>query len=115
MQKPIEEMSDHEMLVELLREKRRAETLRYVKISVYAAIIITIGILCAIYLPPIIAYFRKLNETVQQIQQAMQQVQSATDSVRDTVAGIGESGADALREASEKLNELLEKVPRFFR
>ena len=110
MQKPIEEMSDHEMLVELLREKRRAGTLRYVKIAVYSAIIIAIGILCAIYLPPIIAYL-----TVQQIQQAMQQIQSATDSVRDTVAGIGESGADALREASEKLNELLEKVPRFFR
>lgn len=37
MQKSIEEMSDHEMLVELLQEKRRAETLRYVKIAVYAA------------------------------------------------------------------------------
>lgn len=115
MRKSIEEMTDHEMLTELLREKRREENWRYVKLGVYALIIVAIAILCAIYLPPVIAYFRRLNESIQQIQQALQQLQNTTDSVKSTVAELGESGAEALHSAVDKLNELLEKVSRIFR
>lgn len=115
MRKPIEDMTDHEMLVELLSEKRREENRRYAKIGFYILIAVAIIILCAIYLPPVIAYFRKLNDTVQQIQQAIRQVQTTTDNIKSTVVGIGESGSEALKSAADKLNELLEKVPRIFR
>ena len=65
--KPIPEMTDREMLIELLQEKRRAENLRWVRLGVVAALVLAIGILCAVYLPPVIRYFRKLNELLERV------------------------------------------------
>ena len=65
--KPIPEMTDREILIELLQEKRRAENLRWVRLGVVAALVLAIGILCAVYLPPVIRYFRKLNELLERV------------------------------------------------
>ena len=60
-------MTDREILIELLQEKRRAENLRWVRLGVVAALVLAIGILCAVYLPPVIRYFRKLNELLERV------------------------------------------------
>ena len=115
MRKPIDEMTDHEMLVELLSEKRRTDTVRYIKLGAYVLIAIVIIVLCAKYLPPVIAYFRQLNETLNQLRQGIERVQTTTDNIKTTVNGIGESGAELLQSASNQLGELLEKIPKVFR
>ena len=115
MQKPIEMMTDHEMLQELLEEKRRADRVRSIKIAVCAAILIAVAVLCAIYLPPIIEYFRKLNESVQQIRSTLQELRAVTDAVRETVGNLRDAGTERLESALDRINELLEGFPAIFR
>lgn len=101
--------------LELLSEKRRTDTVRYIKLGAYALIAIVIIVLCAKYLPPVIAYFRQLNETLNQLRQGIERVQTTADNIKTTVNGIGESGAELLQSASNQLGELLEKIPKVFR
>ena len=107
MNRPVQEMTDREILEELLADKRRQDTLRRVRLGVYAALAVVIAVLLAKYLPPTVRYFRELDETMQQVRQAMEQVNAALDSVRQTVAGIEEGGAAALQDAADRLNELI--------
>lgn len=88
MLKPISAMTDHEMLVELMQEKRRGDTLRnttLIALGVLLAVLIYLGFR---YLPPIIDYFRSLNETIKTIQAGVDQVQSVTDSIKDSLGGL---------------------------
>lgn len=103
------------MLEELLKEKRGRDDIRTVKLILWALAAVVVAVLLAIYLPPVIAYFRRLNETIGQIQQTLDQIRAATDNVRDTVVSLGESGRSALQSAVGALNELLERIPRIFR
>ena len=88
MLKPISAMTDHEMLVELLQEKRRGETLRNIKLVLFGVFLALLAYLGFRYLPPVIEYFRGLNETIQKIQSGVDQVQTVTDSIKDSVGGL---------------------------
>ena len=115
MQKAIETMTDREILEELLQERRRDRTKEYIRWGLYAAALLAVAILCAVYLPPVIDYFRKLHDAVEQIRQGMDQVRAAADTVRDAVTRVGQGGSEALESALARLNELLEKLPAVFR
>lgn len=107
MNRPVQEMTDREILEELLADKRRQDTLRRVRLAVYAALAVALAVLLAKYLPPAIRYFRELDETLQQVRQATEQVNAALERVRQTIAGIEEGGAAALQDAADRLNELI--------
>jgi uncharacterized protein YoxC len=88
MLKPIATMTDHEMLVELLQEKRRNDRMKNIKYAILGAVLVILIILAAKYLPPVIRYFRSVQETLQQIQASVSQVQNLTDSVKESVSGL---------------------------
>ena len=115
MRRPVEEMTERELLEELVQEKRLQETLRRVRLGVYAVLAVAAAVLLAIYLPPVVRYFRQLSTTLQQIRQAVEQASAALDSVRQTVAGIEEGGAAALQSAADRLNELIGGISAWFR
>ena len=48
--KRYEEMSDHEILMELIREKRRNDRLRYVRYGIYALILAVLIALSRLYI-----------------------------------------------------------------
>ena len=54
MLKPIAAMSDHEMLVELMQEKRRNDRARNITYMIAGAILVLVIILLVRYLPPAI-------------------------------------------------------------
>ncbi len=128
MRRPVEEMTDRELLEELVKEKRLQETLRRIRIGIGAAIAVAVAILLAIYLPPVIRYFRQLNETIQQVRRvaeqagasldsvraAAEQVTASLDGMRQEIVSIESSGAAALQNAAERLNELLNSFPAWF-
>ena len=88
MFKPISAMSDHEMLVELLKEKRRNDRARNFKYMIAGACIVLIVILLAKYLPPVITFFRRIDSSLDQVQQGIGQVQDVADGIKDSVSSL---------------------------
>ena len=115
MKKPVAQMTEREMLEELITEKRRNDIVKIVFLGIFLAVSVIVIILLAVYLPPVIAFFRRLSESVQQVQEELQRVLNAADSVRETLSGIGSAGKDTLENAAAQLNELLERIAGFFR
>lgn len=88
MLKPISAMTDHEMLVELMQEKRRGDAMRNITLVLLGVVLAVLVYLGFRYLPPIIDYFKGLNETIQKIQTGVDQVQTVTDGIKDSVGGL---------------------------
>ena len=88
MLKPISAMTDHEMLVELMQEKRRGDTLRNIKLVLCGVLLAVLVYLGFRYLPPAIEFFRNLNDTVQKMQTGIDQVQTAADSIKESASGL---------------------------
>ena len=88
MLKPIAAMTDHEMLVELMQEKRRTDRARNIKYMIAGAIILLIIILLIKYLPPAIRYFRSLNESLNTIRGGVDSVRGVADNVNDKINSL---------------------------
>ena len=63
----IEEMTEREMLEELLEHKRRDQSARRVKLGITVLLLAALCVLLVAYLPPVVGYFRQLGEAVRQI------------------------------------------------
>lgn len=132
MSRPLEEMTDHEMLVELLEEKRYQERMRNLRIGCKAAVALAVVILLCIYLPPVIRTYRQLNETMQQVRDTVDQVKGAVEqvkgastrvqgtmdelqgtvnSIRSALDNLKQNGVDVLEGAMDQLNQLLQNFP----
>ena len=85
--KKIEEMSNRELMEELVADKRRQQTLEVVLIAVVLAAAIFVGI-------KVNAYIQEINNFISTADQALQQVSSYT------------AMFDSLGEVSEKVNDL---------
>jgi len=60
------EMSDHEILMELLEEKRKNDKLKTVKYAIYATILVLIIVVLAIYVPKIFTFINNYNDFMNQ-------------------------------------------------
>ena len=128
MRKPIKDMTDREILAELLAEKRRAEKWRYVGLGVRLAVLAVAAALCLRYLPPVLSFARDAYAAVEtanaQVAQARQQMegirsqlsdlQTTAEGIRTAVAGIQDIGSAALESAADRLNDLLSRFPRLW-
>ncbi|MBP5749714.1 MAG: hypothetical protein J6X24_02890 [Firmicutes bacterium] len=85
MLKPIAAMTDHEMLVELMQEKRRNDRARNIKYMIAGAIVLLIIILLIRYLPPAVRYFRSLTDSLNTIRSGVDSVRGVADNVNDKV------------------------------
>ena len=97
MLKPIAAMTDHEMLVELMHEKRRNDRARNIKYMIAGAVILLIVILLFKYLPPVIRYFRSLNESLDTIRGGVDSVRGLADNVNDKVNSLWDKLATLFR------------------
>lgn len=114
MRKRLEEMSERELLEELVAEKRQQETLRWIGWGLRLVVVIAIAVLLAIYLPPVIAYFRQLAALVEQVKSTLEQLKTTADQLQSALNGVTQGSSDALREAAERLNELLNGLKGLF-
>ena len=100
MPKPVETMSDHELLVELVREKRRADRERAVKTAVALAVLAVIVVLCVIYVP-------RIAQTVRQFQAVMDRLNRLKSSVTVRILRTGMAGTLQTTMARKMTNKLL--------
>ena len=98
--KSIGEMSDHEMLVELMKDKKRRDTLRNVKIVAYVLVIAAVVAAAVIYAPKIIG-------AVKEVQTLMGKINSIADQTSGVMSNFGDDTITQLKSAIEKLNNLL--------
>lgn len=103
MKKKIEEMTDHEILVELLKEKRMRDKIMYVKIAVYSVILITLMILGCIYIPKIVAFVNRVNEDLERIENTIIEFE-------ENMNTLMEYGREFYDETLVKITENVQKI-----
>ncbi len=136
MRKEIEKMSERELLMELVEEKRRAEKWRLVRLCAVGAVVLALAILCAVYVPRIVESVQRFNEAVTSLQNTTNQIQSFYNGVKDAgldklseaaenidaaaqeakriMDGLSEAGLGDLKDSLAGLNDFAEKVRGFF-
>ena len=122
MLKPIETMSDHELLMELVREKRRADRVRCVKLAVVLVLLAAILVLCIIYVPRIMetvhryqAIMERLDQAAARMDEAADQMRQASAQVTEFFGDLGENSMQAWEQSVEEVAELLDGLKNMFR
>lgn len=136
MKKEIGLMSDRELLMELVEDKRRAEKWERVRLIAAAALLLAVAVLAAVYVPRLAATLRRVNETMDQVQTLTAQAevffdeiqQIGADKLAETVENVNaaaqeageimdklkEAGLENLQQAFKDLSEITEKIRVFF-
>lgn len=104
--KPVAEMSDRELLMELVTEKRRQEKMRYVKYTVWGIVIIALIVLACIYVPKIAAAYEQVMEACAQIQEVSERADSVASQAEETMNNINDTLINKLNPAIDSYNSL---------
>ncbi|MBR4454954.1 MAG: hypothetical protein IKS32_01875 [Solobacterium sp.] len=81
----IEEMTERELLMELVAEKRRAETWRILHLCFDLILLLVFTVAAVIYGPKVIRFFQGLSEAIQNLQQ---QINDLSEIVGKISAGL---------------------------
>ncbi len=98
--KDINEMSDHELLMELVVDKRRRDKLRYVKIAFY-------GIICLFIVYLGFKYVPKIKELVDSYKQIAAKYDALADELQGTSGKINELASQFSDGTIEKMKSLV--------
>lgn len=101
--KNVEEMTDREILVELLAEKRKNDILRYVRYFVYA-------VLCAVVVYFYLKFAREFKEIVDSFHQIQSQVDSFQEQFNNISGSFEEISSSFDPEAIKEIQQLAEKL-----
>ena len=122
MLKPIETMSDHELLMELVRDKRLRDRERAVKTAVALLVLAAILVLCIIYVPRIVetvqryqAIMERMDQAVGRLNEAADQMRQASSQVTEFFGDMGEDSLRAWQQSVEEVDELLQGLKNMFR
>ena len=134
-------MTERELIMELVIDKRREEKIRYIKYGIIAAVLILIVILLLVYLPPIVRTFDKIDGAVDMLQNEIDNIKGSFDEAMGKLSEfeamadefsslgdlkekfaaleelgdrLGEVDFEAFNEVITKLNNLVNKVPWLF-
>ena len=136
MRKDIQSMSDHELLMELVAEKRKLERLRHIKEICLAILLVIVVILGCVYIPKILAPFRQFQEMSGQLQAALNRFNASMDSyeqlsdqarslfdqlgsldlskLQETMDQLRSLNLPELQETADKLSQLVSRVGGLF-
>ena len=111
----IEEMTDRQLLEELVKDKRKNEILGYIEIALLVIALIMIGIVIYKYVPLI-------RESLAQAKQLMSDLDAARKQIDDLVASLNDGTMEELKQVIETLNDgsleemkqLIERMNRVF-
>lgn len=110
MPKNIGNMTDHELLEELVLQGRRAERMSRVKICLVAVLLLLVAILALVYIPKIMAPIRQLNESMIQIRGTMEKAQTILGQFDEETVGKFKETMESLSETSQQARVLLQKL-----
>ena len=143
MNRPVPEtMTDRELLMELVEDKRRQEKIKYIEWGIAAAVIILVIVLLLVYLPPVVKTFKEVDSAVDMMQSEIDNIKGSFDEAMEKLsefealadkipdlegleekfAGLEELGEklkevdfEGLNEVITKLNNLVNKFPWLFK
>ena len=98
--KDYSQMSDHELLMELVKEKRRSDKIRYIRYGIHALILLAIVVVGIIYVLKIVAVIRRYNAFMDQMEGLNDKVSSF---VNEGTIGL----LDSVKSIMEKVQSLL--------
>ena len=101
--RPLEEMNDHELLMELIEEKRRNQKIRYIKYGILAVAVIVIAIIVSSWIP-------KIREAIETYNTVMKQVDSATGKINEFMGKIDFSVLEELETTMGDVQDLMGKL-----
>ena len=73
------EKSDHELLMELIEEKRKLEKIRKIKIIIWCVILALIIAGLSVVVPKIIEMYKSYQEAMKELNQILQQAQAISE------------------------------------
>lgn len=121
MRKDIHHMTDHELLLELVAEKRRLEDLRRVRLIVTLIVLAAVILLAVIYIPRILAPIREFQQNMDELKRSLdrfnsslQQMDEMTSEARAFFQQVGDLGLEKMQQSVEQLSEALGRVTGFF-
>ena len=117
MEKPrLELMSDHEMLMELVAEKRRQDTVRTVKLCIYLILAAVVCVLLFIYVPRIIEAYRSAKATLNQSKEITDKLQSTFSKVdfEKMQSTLEKMDFDELQQSLETVRSFLNRLQTIF-
>ena len=98
MNKDIDNMSEKELLAELVRQGRRNERADMIKVSVLCVLLLAVVILALVYVPKIVA-------PIQQLSDSMEQIETSFDEAKRVLSSFDKETIDNFKQTMESLNE----------
>ena len=98
MDKDIDNMSEKELLAELVRQGRRNERADMIKVSVLCVLLLAVVILALVYVPKIVA-------PIQQLSDSMEQIETSFDEAKRVLSSFDKETIDNFKQTMESLNE----------
>ena len=110
MLKNTENMTDHELLEELVLQGRRAEKMGRIKICLVAVLLLLVAVLALVYIPKIMAPIRQLNESMNEIRGAVEKTQTFLDAFDEETIDNFKQTMESLSETSQQTRALMQKL-----
>ena len=101
--KELSSMTDRELLLELVAEKRRADRARRIKAYIWMAVAAALLVLCLIYVPRVVRTVRHYNQVIDQVTQTVTEAQGLLD-------GLKAVGTEKLQDTAVQMNTRLFKT-----
>ena len=98
MNKDIDNMSEKELLAELVRQGRRSERADMIKVSVLCVLLLAVVILALVYVPKIVV-------PIQQLSDSMEQIETSFDEAKRVLSSFDKETIDSFKQTMESLNE----------
>ena len=110
-----EELQDHEILMELLRDKRERDAQKRTKTVIMFVILAVAAIALAICIPKVIDMYRKYNQAMKYIDTLYNQVEDVLETYKGTFEKVAqldvESVVKTLNEVSAFFNSIFGGMP----
>ena len=100
--KRIEEMSDHELLMELIEDKRRNDKIRFIIYAVFATLAVLIIGVMLVYIPRMIQF-------MDQYKALMEDLENATNSIKDLKDSLDFDSLSGVQDMISKVQEIMAK------
>jgi len=107
--KSLEDMTDHELLMELVAEKRRQDKLRYAKYALIALVVIVLCVGIGMIISKINEFERNYQQFVGQFDGIAGQFESMEKQVNEFFSTFNGSSTKKMQELMQKIADLLEK------
>ena len=114
MNTPIEEMTDRELLMELVEDKRKEQRYRAIKLWTLIALVLLIGITGYVYLRPAIRSAQEISASLKEVTAFLSANESVVKSVEELANQLDVSKINDIASAMKELEPIIQALGKLF-